>query len=164
MRSVLGIDAAWTAREPSGVSLIHEVGDGWRLVEVASPYAAFLREGRDADPIVRHRGSAPDAASLIAAANEKLGGRIDLVAVDIPLSLTPTVERRASDKMISSVHGARHANSHSPSATRPGIDATVSLCVSDHLPLSEPALAARAVLLEIVANMTARKHVGILAA
>ena len=33
---------------------------------------------------------------------------------------------------------------------RPVIEATVSLCVSDHLPLSEPALAARAVLLDTV--------------
>ena len=33
---------------------------------------------------------------------------------------------------------------------RPAIEATVSLCVSDHLPLSEPALAARAVLLDVV--------------
>ncbi|WP_412066376.1 nitrogen assimilation transcriptional regulator NAC [Rhizobium sp. SYY.PMSO] len=45
--------------------------------------------------------------------------------------------------------------------TRPVIDATVSLCVSDHLPLSEPALAARAVLLEIVAHMMAGDHPGI---
>ncbi|ANK85625.1 MULTISPECIES: nitrogen assimilation transcriptional regulator NAC [Rhizobium] len=45
--------------------------------------------------------------------------------------------------------------------TRPVIDATVSLCVSDHLPLSEPALAARAVLLEIVGHMTGSQHPGI---
>ena len=36
---------------------------------------------------------------------------------------------------------------------RPVIEATVSLCVSDHLPLSEPALAARAVLLAIVERL-----------
>ncbi|WP_349962966.1 nitrogen assimilation transcriptional regulator NAC [Rhizobium sp. ZPR3] len=45
--------------------------------------------------------------------------------------------------------------------TRPVIDATVSLCISDHLPLSEPALAARAVLLEIVGQMTGSQHPGI---
>jgi LysR family nitrogen assimilation transcriptional regulator len=33
---------------------------------------------------------------------------------------------------------------------RPAMTATVSLCVSDHLPMSEPAIAARSVLLEIV--------------
>lgn len=45
--------------------------------------------------------------------------------------------------------------------TRPVIDATVSLCVSDHLPLSEPALAARAVLLDVVASMTSSRNQGI---
>lgn len=45
--------------------------------------------------------------------------------------------------------------------TKPVIDATVSLCTSDHLPLSEPALAARSVLLEIVSNMQNGHHPGI---
>lgn len=45
--------------------------------------------------------------------------------------------------------------------TKPVIDATVSLCFSDHLPLSEPALAARAVLLDIVGKMTGSHHPGI---
>ncbi|QCJ01142.1 nitrogen assimilation transcriptional regulator NAC [Agrobacterium larrymoorei] len=45
--------------------------------------------------------------------------------------------------------------------TKPVIDATVSLCTSDHLPLSEPALAARSVLLEIVAKMQSEHHPGI---
>lgn len=48
--------------------------------------------------------------------------------------------------------------------TRPVIDATVCLCVSDHLPLSEPALAARAVLLDIVGKLMAGDHPGIRAA
>ncbi|WKL23703.1 nitrogen assimilation transcriptional regulator NAC (plasmid) [Agrobacterium tumefaciens] len=45
--------------------------------------------------------------------------------------------------------------------TKPVIDATVSLCTSDHLPLSEPALAARSVLLDIVAKMQSAHHPGI---
>jgi LysR family nitrogen assimilation transcriptional regulator len=45
--------------------------------------------------------------------------------------------------------------------TKPVIDATVSLCFSDHLPLSEPALAARAVLLDIVSRLVVRHHRGI---
>jgi LysR family transcriptional regulator, nitrogen assimilation regulatory protein len=36
---------------------------------------------------------------------------------------------------------------------RPAIEATVSLCVSDHLPLSEPALATRSVLLTVVEKL-----------
>ncbi len=45
--------------------------------------------------------------------------------------------------------------------TKPVIDATVSLCVSDHLPLSEPAIAARSVLLEIVGRLMSSHHRGI---
>lgn len=45
--------------------------------------------------------------------------------------------------------------------TKPVIDATVSLCISDHLPLSEPALAARAVLLDVVAHLQSVDHAGI---
>jgi LysR family nitrogen assimilation transcriptional regulator len=40
---------------------------------------------------------------------------------------------------------------------RPAIEATVSLCVSDHLPLSEPAVAVRAVLLAVVERLM-RNH------
>ncbi|AMJ61717.1 nitrogen assimilation transcriptional regulator NAC [Bosea sp. PAMC 26642] len=36
---------------------------------------------------------------------------------------------------------------------RPAMTATVSLCVSDHLPMSEPAIAARSVLIEIVQEL-----------
>lgn len=44
---------------------------------------------------------------------------------------------------------------------RPAMTATVSLCVSDHLPLSEPALAARSVLLDIVAGMVRDTSLGL---
>jgi LysR family nitrogen assimilation transcriptional regulator len=40
---------------------------------------------------------------------------------------------------------------------RPVIEATVSLCTSDHLPLSEPAVAARSVLLDVVEKLM-RQH------
>ncbi|MGO8059212.1 nitrogen assimilation transcriptional regulator NAC [Rhizobium johnstonii] len=45
--------------------------------------------------------------------------------------------------------------------TKPVIDATVSLCVADHLPLSEPAIAARSVLLDVVGKLMSSHHPGI---
>jgi LysR family nitrogen assimilation transcriptional regulator len=45
--------------------------------------------------------------------------------------------------------------------TRPKIEATVSLCVSDHLPLSEPASAALAVLLQVVGDFIKSGQSGI---
>lgn len=69
MRSVLGIDAAWTEREPSGIALVADDGSGWSLIESAASYAAFL----GADPTARHRGSIPDAEAPLAAAAIKTG-------------------------------------------------------------------------------------------
>lgn len=120
MRTVLGIDAAWTEREPSGVALIADEGRGWGLVEAAASYEAFLRPASATDPVSRHSGSMPDAVALLTAACGKTGSTVDLVAVDMPLSLTPIVSRRASDDQISKAYGARHASTHTPSATRPG--------------------------------------------
>ena len=44
---------------------------------------------------------------------------------------------------------------------RPVIEATVSLCTSDHLPLSEPALAARSVLLATVERLMSDHRQGV---
>lgn len=44
---------------------------------------------------------------------------------------------------------------------RPATEAMVSLCVSDHLPLSEPAVATRAVLLDIVETMLRDERPGV---
>ena len=44
---------------------------------------------------------------------------------------------------------------------RPAIEATVSLCISDHLPLSEPALATRSVLLTVVEKLMRSRPQGI---
>lgn len=120
MRSVLGIDAAWTDREPSGVALIADDGSGWRLMEVAASYAAFLQPPLAAGPVLRHRGSIPDAAAIIDAANFRIGSPVDIVAVDMPLASTPIIGRRTSDNLISTAYGAKHAGTHTPSETRPG--------------------------------------------
>ena len=120
MRVVLGVDAPRTEKEPSGVALLADNGSGWVLIEAAASYAAFLDAGEGAAPVLRHRGSIPDAESLIAAAMEKAGAMVDVVAVDMHLSITPIVGRRGSDNVISTLYGARHASTHTPSTTRPG--------------------------------------------
>ena len=38
----------------------------------------------------------------------------------MPLALSPIIARRASDNAVSQAYGARHASTHTPSATRPG--------------------------------------------
>jgi len=114
MRSVLGIDAAWTTRNPSGVAVAHDDGNGWRLLAAAPSYAAFH---------ARLDGAAVtdfNAERLIADATRLAGVRPALVAVDMPLMERLITARRASDNAISAAYGGRGAGTHSPSALRPG--------------------------------------------
>ncbi|MDB5438476.1 MAG: hypothetical protein JWM33_903 [Caulobacteraceae bacterium] len=113
-RSVLGIDAAWTLRNPSGVALIAESPSGWRLAAVAGSYDSFI--GRPSAGLDQHA----DPAALIAACVRLVGQAPDLVAVDMPLARHPIERRRASDDAVSRAYGARHCSTHTPSAERPG--------------------------------------------
>ncbi len=60
------------------------------------------------------------AAALLDAAHKICGRPVDLVAVDLPLSRHPIVQRRACDNLISSKFGAMGAAVHSPNEKRPG--------------------------------------------
>jgi predicted RNase H-like nuclease len=120
-RAVLGIDAAWTERQPSGVALAVEAEGGWRLAAVEASYAGFFAraEGAAAGE-ERPRGDKPCAAKLLEAALTICGRRVDLIAVDMPLSRDPIVGRRLCDNQVSSKFGAAGAGVHSPNGHRPG--------------------------------------------
>ena len=117
---MLGIDAAWTATRPSGVALAVRQAGRWMLRAVAPSYAHFLAlahgEALDGVPT----GAVPDVAALLDAAQRLAGGPVGLVAIDMPLALTPIVARRPSDNAIARAFGAWHCATHSPSAERPG--------------------------------------------
>lgn len=119
MAAVLGIDAAWTVKEPSGVALVVGDGERWKLVAAAPSYDAFLG-GSGVSLRGRQRGSVPDAQALLCAAEAHAAVPVDLVAIDMPLSLEPIVGRRVSDNAVSSAYGARHPSTHTPSVLRPG--------------------------------------------
>jgi predicted RNase H-like nuclease len=116
-QAVLGIDAAWTGTQPSGVALVVRDGQGWRLEALAPSYPHFLGLLTLGDPPV---GSPPAPEALLAAASKLCGRAVDLVAVDMPLSRLPIRGRRFSDQEVSKAYGARHCATHSPSAERPG--------------------------------------------
>ncbi|MEZ2407325.1 DUF429 domain-containing protein [Bosea sp. RCC_152_1] len=119
MRSVLGIDAAWTAIQPSGVALVVDEGSGWRLARVAASYASFTAPA-GAAPEARPPGRLPDAEALLTACSSMTGSAPALVAIDMPLSRAPITARRAADNAVSTAYGARHCSTHTPSAVRPG--------------------------------------------
>jgi predicted RNase H-like nuclease len=121
MRAVLGIDAAWTATQPSGIAVAVESADGWRLIGVADSYQRFhdWADGRILDG-QRPIGSLPDAPILLAAASKLCGKSIDLAGIDMPLAHTPIVGRRFCDNEVSRAYGGRKCGTHSPNAIRPG--------------------------------------------
>lgn len=120
-RAVLGIDAAWTLTQPSGVALAVESTDGWQMVAAEPSYDHFLALGDCSINLgTRPSGSAPEAAQLVRAAEEFTGSRVVLVAIDMPLSRSPITSRRTADDAVSRAYGARKCSTHTPSTTRPG--------------------------------------------
>lgn len=120
-RAVLGIDAAWTLTQPSGVALAVETQDGWQMVAAEPSYDHFLAlADRSINLGTRPSGSAPAAAQLVRAAEEITGSRVVLVAIDMPLSRSPITSRRTADNEVSRAYGARKCSTHTPSTTRPG--------------------------------------------
>jgi predicted RNase H-like nuclease len=115
MTGVLGIDAAWTAKEPSGVALLAGSSGKWRCVTVTPSYDSFLAlaEGVPVDWTTKAKGAVPEADRLIAAAERLLGGgKIAVVTVDMPLATVPITGRRAADSAVSRVYGGRGAAVH----------------------------------------------------
>jgi predicted RNase H-like nuclease len=120
-RAVLGIDAARTAAQPSGVAVAVETAEAWELAAVAASYEDFIARAKGGKlDEKRPRGSVAVAADLLEAARRICGARVDLVAVDMPMARGAITGRRLCDKAVSREYGARAAATHSPSAERPG--------------------------------------------
>ena len=119
---VLGIDAAWTAHNPSGVVLVKRTTAGWRCLAVAPSYESFKAQasGPVWDPHKKATGSTPEPAALLQASKQLAGAEVSCVSVDMPLATTPITSRRAADTAISSRFGPRGCAVHSPSTERPG--------------------------------------------
>lgn len=121
MAVVLGIDAAWTLTEPSGIAVLDTKADA-KCLAVAPSYSAFLAlaNGVSVDWNARHRGQEPPIAELLAAASQMAGAPVDIVAIDMPISRQPIESRRAADNAVSVEFGGRGCSTHTPSSLRPG--------------------------------------------
>lgn len=85
MTTILGIDAAWTATQPSGVAVVSSTACNWRLIFAGSSYRHLLAQAEeDLISTSRPSGSVAEAAALLAAAGKIAGAPVDLVAVDMP--------------------------------------------------------------------------------
>jgi predicted RNase H-like nuclease len=120
-RVVLGIDAAWTTQNPSGVALVANYEGRWCLLCVDHSYSNFVqRAGGGRFEERPPTGVAPNARSLLDTAHAIANHPVDLVTIDIPLSRQPIFGRRVSDNCISSHFGACGCGTHTPNENRPG--------------------------------------------
>ncbi|TAW03254.1 DUF429 domain-containing protein [Rhizobium ruizarguesonis] len=120
--AVIGIDAAWTLTQPSGVALAILNDEGWQLRVAAASYQRFLAladEHAIGEP--RPLGRMPDVRALLHAGRTLAASPIDVIAIDMPLSKSRIVGRRQSDDAVSRAYGGRKSSTHSPSEQRPGI-------------------------------------------
>ena len=125
---MLGIDAAWTNENPSGVALVFEDGKGrWRCAVIAPSYDQFINACKNGNKNGNMKwketpqGSRPDVKNILEAARSKPGDKfqINVIAVDMPLSLQRVTERRTADNEVSSEFGAKGCAAHSPTVGRP---------------------------------------------
>jgi len=135
---VLGIDAAWTVHQPSGIALVQNTATGWSCLAVAPSYEAFIAQasGQPWDQAQKATGSRPNPAALLQASKQLAGAAVSCVSVDMPLATTPITRRRAADTAISSRFGPKGCAVHSPSAERP--DAIADQLRADFAALGYP--------------------------
>jgi predicted RNase H-like nuclease len=115
--SVLGIDAAWTPSNASGVALITKKAGRWRCARVSDSYHSFA----NAEPLGSSAGHRLDVERLLNKCRQLLGGaQPQVVAVDMPIGTTPIVARRPADREVSRRFGGAKCSTHSPTRTRPG--------------------------------------------
>jgi predicted RNase H-like nuclease len=123
MDAVLGIDAAWGTRNPSGVALLVGKDDKWRCVAAASSYEEFCELAKCANdpPATRPSISMPNL-SLVTRAAKKLAASstLKIVAVDMPLATNEITGRREADNQVSRAFGTYLCATHSPAPERLG--------------------------------------------
>lgn len=123
MLSVLAIDAAWTAGQPSGVALVSENAAGsWCCNVVAPSYCDFLdgcRTGQVnwAAPALG-RGEA-DLPALLQACSNVTGHFPTLITLDMPVATQPINGRRVADNVVSNQFGGNGCSTHTQALLNP---------------------------------------------
>jgi predicted RNase H-like nuclease len=120
MGHVLGIDAAWTVTNPSGVALLTTDTNPPRVLQASPSFEDFVRKTMP-DAWCGKYDAKASLADVLVAAKEMGADAIDVIAVDMPLAHQPVRGRRRCDQLISRSFGARGCATHTPTTSRPGI-------------------------------------------
>lgn len=121
MALILGIDAAWTEKGSSGVALLKVEKSKGRILAAEPSYAAFIdRVNRGVATRHHGRSTAPEISELLEMCAVLGRQPVDVVAIDMPMSLKKITSRRTADDAISREFGGAWAGTHSPTHDRPG--------------------------------------------
>jgi predicted RNase H-like nuclease len=115
---ILGVDAAWTFHNPSGVALL-EVNAGAKpqLVHLARSYSEFLQDEICWEAPAKI--TPPQLSKLLEYCQTHYGD-VQVLALDIPLGPQPVRSCREADRAVTRQYGGRGASVHSPTPERPG--------------------------------------------
>jgi predicted RNase H-like nuclease len=119
MTLILGIDAAWSRKNPSGVALVATGPNRPRLVRAAPSYEHFIR-GTPPEHWGERIYTQVSLAELLAESQRIAAEDVGVIAVDMPVAHTPVRAPRCCDRAISITFGARWCSTHSPTKERPG--------------------------------------------
>ncbi len=121
---ILGIDAAWSATQPSGVSLFGYDGKQWHCIAIAPSYQQFIElvSNEDINWNIKPKNGLPVLQTLLNTASSLAKGQlVNVISVDMPLSKVKIKNRRIADNEISREFGGLGCAVHSPNTIRPGI-------------------------------------------
>lgn len=118
MVNILGVDAAWTEKNASGVALLQfNIGEkSISLKSVASSYEDFTQN--------KVQKGIVDFKNLLGYCENNLSAPVDIVSLDIPLAHYEITSRRKADQDISVRFGGKGASAHSPNSKYPGQTST----------------------------------------
>ena len=119
MPYILGVDTAWTAHHPSGISLLRQSLNGsLTVLKLARSYREFLE--RDSPDWTTKPEPSPPLLREVLEHCQNRGWPARVVALDIPLAPQPVRGYREADRALTRAYSGRGAPVHSPTPQRPG--------------------------------------------
>lgn len=113
----LGIDAAWTNKNPSGLCLLEKDNNEIRILNCGRSYNEFIEEEIDWE--ITPKDGEPLISEVLNYCKNK-HNKPNCISVDMPISSELITRRRSCDNEISSAYATKGAAVHSPTKERPG--------------------------------------------
>jgi len=121
---VLGIDAAWTPRNPSGIALVAvaagHIPELLRVARACGEFTSGRKIGRNDWLNPPPSEELLSVSGILDATRRYTGTQPNVIVLDIPLSPLPIRGRRPADNAVSTMYGSRWAGTHTPSTKRFG--------------------------------------------